>query len=293
VVELPGTQQSAVELPASSLSAASLSARRGLGAAAVERRFRSLVFADEFTGPPGGRPDPARWTVESGSRGKGQLQYYTPDRNAYLDGRGPLVIETRRELTPGVVCPTPEPATRDNGTGTCRYTSARLSTRATARFTYGRFVARIRVPAGSGLVTAFWLSGLPPSGATGPWPTCREIDMMEYVGRMPRRVFASVHGPSYCGPGVSSFLDLAEPVPAAFRTYAMTWTPRSLVFSVDGVVFHVVRRADVQAHYGRWVYDDPYYMIINTSVGGDWPGQPSATLGFPRRTIVDFVRVYQ
>jgi beta-glucanase (GH16 family) len=270
------------------------SVRRRAGApGAGERRFRRLVFADEFTGPPGGRPDHGRWTAESGSRGKGQLQYYTTDRNAYLDGRGHLVIETRREVTPGAVCPIPEPATPGAAADTCRYTSARLSTRATARFTYGRFVARMRVPAGSGLLTAFWLAGSPPSGATGPWPTCREIDIMEHVGRMPQRVFASVHGPSYCGPGISSYLGLREPIPAGFRTYALTWTPRLLTFSVDGVVFHVVRRADVEAHYGRWVYDDPYYLILNTSVGGDWPGPPSPGLGFPRRTVIDFVRVYQ
>src|SRR4051794_37086967 len=160
------------ELTASSLSAGSVAVPGGV-AAAVEGRVRGLVFADEVARPPGAPPDPARWTVESGSRGKGQLQYYTPDRNAYLDGRGHLVIETRRELTPGVACPTPEPAAPDNGTRTCRYTSARLSTRATARFTYGRFVARIRVTGGPGLLAAFWLAGSPPSGATGPWPTCR------------------------------------------------------------------------------------------------------------------------
>lgn len=247
-----------------------------------------LVFADEFDGPGGAPPDPSRWVAETGSRGRSQLQYYTPGRNAYLDGRGRLVIVARRTPTPGESCPTPGgdppvPATP------CRYTSAKLTTNGRAQFQYGRFVARIKVARGYGLWSAFWLV---PSSL--PTPRCHEIDVMEQIGRFPRRVYATVHGPAYCGKdGISNFRRLHRWVGAKFHTYSLTWTPDRLVFAVDGRRFFTLRRPVVEEYCGPWLFDAPYYLVLNVMVGGIWPGPPFETAPFPRLMLVDYVRVYQ
>jgi beta-glucanase (GH16 family) len=256
-------------------------------AASAGRRER-LVFADEFNGPAGTLPDPTRWVAETGPRGRSQLQYYTAGRNAYLDGRGRLVIVARRARTPGAFCPTPggDPPVPPTP---CRYTSAKLTTNGRAQFQYGRFVARIKVARGYGLWSAFWLV---PSSL--PTPRCHEIDIMEQIGRQPRRTYATVHGPAYCGKdGISNFRRLHRWLGAKFRTYALTWTPNRMVFAVDGVRFFTLRRPVVEAYCGPWLFDAPYYLVLNLMVGGIWPGPLNPAVPLPRRMLVDYVRVYQ
>ena len=41
----------------------------------------------------------------------------------------------------------------------------------------------------------------------------------------------------------------------------------------------------------RWVFDHPFYLILNLAIGGDWPGNPDSTTEFPRDMVVDWVRV--
>jgi beta-glucanase (GH16 family) len=43
----------------------------------------------------------------------------------------------------------------------------------------------------------------------------------------------------------------------------------------------------------RWVYDHPFFILLNLAVGGSWPGDPDATTEFPQRLLVDYVRVYK
>jgi beta-glucanase (GH16 family) len=40
-----------------------------------------------------------------------------------------------------------------------------------------------------------------------------------------------------------------------------------------------------------WAFDHPFFLILNLAVGGNWPGDPSAT-AFPQRVMIDYVRVY-
>jgi beta-glucanase (GH16 family) len=154
----------------------------GCGGAAADAPW-VLVDEDEFDGPAGGRPDPARWSFELGGNGWGnnESQYYT-DRpeNAALDGAGHLVITARREAFGGRA-----------------YTSARLTTRGKRELTYGRVEARLQLPRGKGMWPAFWLLGANFSQAG--WPACGEIDVMESRGAQPALAFGSLHGPGYSG----------------------------------------------------------------------------------------------
>ncbi|MFC7480949.1 family 16 glycosylhydrolase [Luedemannella flava] len=250
-----------------------------------------MIFNDEFDGPRGAPPDPRRWTTEVGPRGREQLQYYKDGGNAYLDGRGHLVIEARREPTPGAHCPDPPMAPTDERLP-CRYTSARLT--GFEPFTYGRVEGRIRAATGYGLLSAFWLAAATEPGPGEPEARCTELDVMEHIGRQPRRIYGTVHGPGYCGAaGVSMYQRLARPASADFHTYSLKWTPELLEFSVDGVIYHVLSRPEVERRCGPWAFDQPHVVVVNLIVGGLWGRPPFASARFPRRMFVDYVRVYQ
>ena len=232
------------------------------------------VWHDEFAGPAGAPPDPSVWRPETGAGGWGndELQTYTDSRaNAALDGEGHLVITARR------------------GPGG-RFTSARLITQGLLEVRYGRVEARVRVPAGRGVWPAFWMLGT-RLGAV-PWPDCGEIDVMEVIGHEPHVVHGTVHGPGYAGAsGITASHAQAgrESLADAFHVYAVDWEPGRVTWSVDGTAYHQVTRDGIGAD--RWVFDQPFFLLLNLAVGGGWPGDPDASTVFPQQLVVDHVRV--
>ncbi|MFJ8966200.1 discoidin domain-containing protein [Lentzea sp. NPDC102401] len=249
-----------------------------------------LVWADEFNAPAGSGPDASKWTPETGPGVNNELQYYTNNNNARHDGNGNLVLQARREVTPGSACPV-DPV---SGSGTCQYTSARLNTYGKFTFTYGRVEARIKVSSTQGLWPAFWMLGADFFDQRRPWPYTGEIDIMEHVGKEPNRVYSTLHAPAYFGAGgYGSPLDLGQPASSAFRTFAVEWDSSHMTFSVDGNRFFTVDRNVLETTRGPWVYDHPFFLIINNAVGGDWPGPPGAGTQLPQDMVLDYVRVYQ
>jgi len=237
-----------------------------------------LVWSDEFEGPANQKPDASKWVFETGGNGWGnsELEYYT-DRasNASLDGNGALVITARSE-------------TFQNR----NYTSARLKTEGKFDHTYGRFEARIRIPRGQGLWPAFWMLGN-DIGTVG-WPTCGEVDIMENIGKEPSTVHGTIHGPGYSGGnGLGASYQLPGKAPFAddFHVYAVEWQSDSIRWYVDDVSYETRTPADVPQG-DKWVYDHPFFIILNVAVGGQWPGSPDGTTSFPQTMIVDYVRVY-
>jgi beta-glucanase (GH16 family) len=243
----------------------------------------TLVWTDEFSGPDGSRPDPAKWKFEVGGNGWGnhELEYYTNrPENSFLRG-GNLVIQALKENFTG-----PDHVTRD-------YTSARITTQGFFEQAYGRFEARIKIPRGHGLWPAFWLLGN-DIGTIG-WPACGEIDIMENIGKEPSLVHGSLHGPGYSGdrdytseyklPGGVHFAD-------DFHVFAVEWEPKTVRFFVDQELYATFMPARLPAGM-KWVFDHPFFIILNVAVGGDWPGPPDATTTFPQTMLVDYVRVYK
>jgi beta-glucanase (GH16 family) len=243
-----------------------------------------LTWSDEFNGPASTAPDPGRWRRDIGGSGWGnsELEYYTNStRNAALDGAGNLVITARRENPAGYSC----------WYGTCQYTSARLLTSGTFTQAYGRFEARLKVPRGQGLWPAFWMLGN-DIGSVG-WPNSGEIDIMENVGFEPSTVHGSAHGPGYSGgspltgtytlPGGQAFAD-------GFHTFTVDWEPGAITWYVDGIQYS--RKTPADTNGNRWVFDHPFFIILNVAVGGTWPGSPNASTVFPQTMVVDYVRVY-
>ncbi|MFC3689471.1 family 16 glycosylhydrolase [Aquipuribacter hungaricus] len=240
------------------------------------------VWADEFDGPAGALPDPARWGHEWGGLGwgDGELQEYTDRRpeNASTDGEGHLRITARREEL------------GNPWSGGARYTSARLSTASTYSFRYGRVEARAKLPSGQGVWPAFWLLGT--DTATLGWPAGGELDVVETVNT-PTTVFSHVHGSTTTGQhwsrgGGTPTVDLSQD----FHVYAMDWRPDVVTFSVDGVTTTVVHREDLPPE-AVWPFDRPHHMLLNVAVGGSWPGAPDSTTPFPATMLVDHVRVYR
>ncbi len=250
-----------------------------------------LVWSDEFDGAAGGKPDPAKWKADPGTGQNAELQYYTDHDNASLDGAGHLVLEARKQATPGKGCP-PDPLT---GSTTCQYTSARMNTGSTFQFTYGRVEARIKVPKGNGLWPAFWMMG--GDFLSGrPWPYNGEIDIMEILGKDVKTAYSTVHAPAYNGAGgIGAPYRLPQDADFSddFHTWTADWTSKGIVYSLDGRTVLTLDKEQVEQTRGPWIFDHPHYMILNLAVGGDWPGPTDTTTPFPARMLVDYVRVYQ
>src|SRR5229473_7962766 len=244
----------------------------------------TLVWSDEFNGKDGSLPDPAKWAYDIGGSGWGnhELEYYTNrSENARIED-GKLVITARQEAYSG-----PD-GKKFN------YTSARLKTQGLFSQAYGRFEARIKLPAGQGMWPAFWMLG-DNFGSVG-WPKCGEIDIMENVGKEPGINHGSLHGPN--STKATSDLTATLALPAGqtlsndFHVYAIEWEPEAIRFYIDANLYATFSPAQWPPG-GTWVFDHRFFLILNVAVGGDWPGSPDDTTEFPQTMLVDYVRVYK
>ena len=245
----------------------------------------TLVWSDEFSGPDGSAPDPSKWTYDTGGKGWGntELECYTNRlQNAQIN-RGNLVITAQQENAP-FVC-------SDGSTNS--YTSARLKTQGLFSQAYGRFEARIKVSAGQGMWPAFWMLG--KDITTAGWPTCGEIDIMENIGKEPGTVHGSLHGPSTTtrtSDATSIFtLPAGQAFADDFHLFAVEWERGVVRFYVDSNLYATFTESQWPAG-GTWVFDHPFFIILNVAVGGNWPGSPDSATVFPRHLLVDYVRVY-
>jgi hypothetical protein len=126
------------------------------------------------------------------------------------------------------------------------------------------------------------------------WPQTGEIDIMEYVGRLPNEVFGTIHGPGYSGgQSYGRVYDLGRPVADDFHTFAVEWQPDKIVWFIDGIPYHQATPDDAFLQGKQWVFNHPFYMLLNVAVGGNFGGAVGADTVFPQTTLVDYVRVYQ
>lgn len=241
-----------------------------------------LVWRDEFTGS---RLDTTRWNVLIREQSKhNELQYYVPDE-AYVEN-GWLRLRSR---------------VRDYGS--MKYTSGRVDTSHKFAPTYGRFEIRARLPGGLGLWPAHWLYPqnrdwamerlMAETVAAGneraipearPWYS--EIDIMEFLGHEPGVVYGTLHYHTFAGEKKTSSGTLRGDIDYTrdFHVYALEWEPDSMRWYVDDKLIHATVNGIPHA---------PHYLILNTAVGGAWPGNPDSTTVFPQYHDIDYVRVYQ
>jgi beta-glucanase (GH16 family) len=232
-----------------------------------------LVWGDDFDGASGAAADGSKWTYDTGPNWyNGELQDYTSGTtNASLDGSGNLVIEARREAREGK-----------------QYTSARLKTEGKKTFTYGRVEGRMKLPYGQGMWPAFWMLG------GNSWPNDGEIDIMENLGREPLIAHGTMHGPGYsgaAGPTASFTLPGGAKLSDDFHVFAIEWETNAIRWYVDGSLYSTKTPADING--SNWVFNHPFFIILNLAVGGDWPGNPDSTTIFPQKMLIDYIHVCQ
>lgn len=261
-------------------------------------QWEEPVWSDEFNGTSGQVPDPSNWTYDTGSQKWGNHEsetYCAPGSavpkgcdprspNAFLDGEGHLVLRAAKGAD-------------------SRWTSARITTKDLQSFQYGRIEARMKLPVGAGLWPAFWMMGT--NAETMRWPSCGAVDLVENVplsaplnGLGPTIIRSTLHGPRYSG-GNGLWHDFELPNGArvddqSFHIYGAIWSPGMVQFYVDNPanVFFVRTSSDIPEE-GQWVFDHPFFLIMDLAVGGDWPGKPDDTTPSPAEMLVDYVRVYK
>ncbi len=236
-----------------------------------------LVMSEEFDS---NTLNPSMWSYDIGLGpnpanpwGNKELQYYTDRPQNIKVENGMLKIT----------------AIKENFIGSA-YTSARILTKGKFEQKYGRFEARIKVPLGKGLWPAFWMLGA--NSDTVEWPLCGEIDIMEYLGSKPTTIFGSVHGPGYSAENAISknYVLTNNRFDNDFHVFGIEWGENYVNYYVDDVLYNQITPKDVP---GEWVFNQPFYIILNMAVGGNFPGSPNAETVFPQTMTVDYVRVYQ
>lgn len=241
-----------------------------------------LKWEDQFDGTALNRDD---WNVELHDPGwvNNELQAYVDsDKNIYIED-GNLVLK---------------PVETKNADGTVSYTSGRVNTQNKHDFKYGIMEARAKVPAGQGFLPAFWM--MPTNeNLYGQWPRCGEIDIMEVLGNKTDTSYGTIH---YGNPHSESqgkytlnrgnFVD-------EYHTFSVEWEPGKINWYVDGKLIHSENDwYSVTEGQGEITYpapfDQPFYIILNLAVGGNWPGNPDATTDIEKAAYkIDYVKVYQ
>jgi len=241
-----------------------------------------LIWHDEFNGT---RLDTKKWNVLTRETSKhGELQYYIPDE-VYLNNGCLRIRSSQRDY------------------GDKHYTSGRLDTKDKLAITYGRIEIRGKLPIGKGMWPAYWLypqnrdwimeQAMQQAIANGqetlipefrPWYS--EIDMMEYLGHEPNIFYATLHYYSFDGKKKTSSAkyDAGFSFADDFHIVALEWEPDAIRWYIDGKLIHTATVGIPHA---------PHFLILNTAVGGGWPGNPDSTTIFPQYHDIDYVRVYQ
>ena len=235
-----------------------------------------LSWSEEFN--YNGFPDSTKWNYAEGGEGYGnrELQYYTKaDTNNVIVKDGKLFITALKQTK-----------------GKNEYTSARLNTQNKAEFKYGRIEIRAKLPAGRGTWPAIWMLG--KNRAEAGWPTCGEIDIMEHVGYDKDTIHGTIHTQAYNhmkGTQKGKTIFIENPY-TAFHTFSIEWSPEKIDFLMDGVVYnHIVNE---HLSVNEWPFDQPFYLILNLAVGGDWGGRKGIDESiFPATMVVDYVRVFE
>jgi beta-glucanase (GH16 family) len=245
----------------------------------LEQRNWQLVWSDEFDGAAGVSPDAAKWKFDIGvgpnndGWGNSELEYYTNrPSNASLDGNGNLAITAKKEVYAGSA-----------------FTSARIKTAGLFQQSYGRFEARIKTPWGPGIWPAFWLLGSNVDSIE--WPQCGEIDILELRGQKPNMMNGTVHGPGYSGAGgiTKTFAFENDRFDNEFHLFAVEWGTDYIDFFVDSTLYQRITPDNIT---GNWVFNHPFYIIMNVAVGGNYLGFPTNQTPFPQSMFVDYVKVY-
>lgn len=230
-----------------------------------------LTWSEEFDG---NQLNPETWTFNVGTGASGwgnnELQYYTNAPANALVSEGSLKITARNETTNG-----------------SNYSSSRIITNNLFEFQYGRVEARIKVPMGQGLWPAFWMLG--GNIETVSWPQCGEIDILEHINNE-----QVVSGTVHWNTNTNNHDYKGSSVPFNsndFHLYGIVWDQESVVFTLDNHPYFEF--SFTPTNNTEQIFRNPFFLILNVAVGGNWPGSPDGSTVFPATMEVDYIRLYQ
>lgn len=246
-----------------------------------------LVWSDEFDIP--GLPDASKWDYEEGFVRNEEAQYYTRARreNARVEN-GCLIIEGRKEVFKNAKY-NPDGKNWQRLREHADYTAASIITKGKASWTYGRIEVRAKLPQGKGVWPALWTLGTNITEIG--WPRCGELDIMEFVGKEPEKIHATVHW-SRDGKHASQGKSTPGSEPwKDFHIYAMDWYPDHIDFYYDKTMYHRYE-VDPAGQGEDNPFRKPHYLLINLALGGSWGGEIDDSI-FPQQYQIDYVRVYK
>ena len=256
-----------------------------------------LVWNDEFS--TDGKLDSKVWNYEVGFKRNHEAQWYQSD-NAYCKD-GCLVIEARKEKNPRK-----NPGYNKNSqhwpqnVENIQYTSASVNTAEKKEFLYGRFEVRAKIPTAGGSWPAIWLLGRGMD-----WPSCGEIDMMEYYRKqgVPHILANACWGTDK--PYVAKWNSKAVPFThftdrdpqwaEKFHIWRMDWDEQSIKLYLDDELLNeITQKEAVNGKLGNaeQPFKKPQYLLLNLALAGDNGGDIDDT-AMPMKYFIDYVRVYQ
>ena len=242
----------------------------------------ATIWEDTFDGPAGQAPDRRQVAVRHRRQRLGQqrAQYYTNStRNAALDGQGNLVITARKE----------NPATTSAGTAPCQYTSARLLTAADVHPAVRPLRGPDEDPARaracgprSGCSARRQATGRTTARSTSWRTSAASPPPCTAPSTAPATPAPAASAPAYTLPAASRSPTPSTPSPSTGRR---TRSPGPWTATCTR------RRTPADLGGNTWVFNKPFFLILNLAVGGYWPGDPDGSTSFPQQLVVDYVRV--
>jgi beta-glucanase (GH16 family) len=236
----------------------------------AQPKGKKLVWEEQFNLKELNEID---WNYEVGDGcpncgwGNNERQLYTKNNHHLVDGNL-IIVANKNEET---------------------YTSTRINTKGKREFKYGYIEARAKIPRGQGIWPAFWMLGsnIDKIG----WPKCGEIDILEYVGKEPSIIFTSLHTQDSHGNTINTKKSKIENIEQGFHLYAIDWTKDKIDFFVDNILVYTFN--PTVKDQNTWPYDQPFFILLNVAIGGNFGGPAVDDAIFPQEFIVDYIKVYQ
>ena len=232
---------------------------------------RKLLWEENFEGT---KLNEKSWNFELGDGcpdlcgwGNAEKQLYTKKNHTVENGL--LTIELRKEGK--------------------KYTSTRITTKGKKNFKYGYIETRAKLPRGKGVWPAFWMLGKNISKIG--WPTCGEIDILEYVGKEPNTIFTSLHTKASHGNTINSKKTVINNVEDDFHIYAIDWQKEKIDFYIDNVLVYTFQPEEKTTDI--WPFKQRFYFILNLAVGGNFGGPEIDDTIFPQKFVIDYIKVYK
>lgn len=235
----------------------------------VVPRTYSLVWSDNFQNTSS--LNPSIWKPENGdgteykNRGWGnkERQYYLANQISF-DSQNGISLNATRSGADKYNC--------YYGTN-CEWISSKYVTKGLIGFKYGRIEVSAKGPVGNGSWAAFWMLGA--NIDERPWPGCGEIDVVELLGRDPKTVYGTPHGPA-SGQSYTTVID--NGFASEFHTYAIDWLPDQITWYLDGKAYGSLNRSTLVDPTHTWIFDHEFYLLMNLAMGGTFGGEIDSKL---------------